>query len=102
MLLCGFECSLSLTLLRAFTLKVPGKSCLISVECLFSMTLVPGWSGNQTMSIYSSLAKISREEGVRALWKGNGVTVLHRLPYSSVNFYVYEQLMDLMEGEAGG
>jgi len=25
-----------------------------------------------------------------------------RLPYSSVNFYVYEQLMDLMEGEVGG
>ena len=36
---------------------------------------------------------------MRALWKGNGVTVLHRLPYSSINFYAYENIMDWLEGE---
>lgn len=36
---------------------------------------------------------------MRALWKGNGVTVLHRLPYSSINFYAYENIMDWLEDE---
>ena len=35
--------------------------------------------------------QIVQREGVRALWKGNGVTMLHRLPYSAVNFWAYEQ-----------
>jgi hypothetical protein len=38
------------------------------------------------------LAGLCRQEGVRALWKGNGVTIIHRLPYSSVNFWTYEQV----------
>ena len=29
----------------------------------------------------------------QALWKGNGVTIVHRLPYSAINFFVYERLM---------
>ena len=29
----------------------------------------------------------------QALWKGNGVTIVHRLPYSGINFFVYERLM---------
>lgn len=32
---------------------------------------------------------------MRALWKGNGVTIIHRLPYSSVNFWTYEQVNEL-------
>ena len=36
-----------------------------------------------------------REEGVRALWKGNGVTIIHRLPYSGANFWTYEQVNEL-------
>lgn len=35
--------------------------------------------------------RVFREEGVRAFWKGNGVTIVHRLPYSSINFFAYEQ-----------
>ena len=66
---------------------------------LQSTGVVHGWSGSAGMGIYAALAKIAREEGVRALWKGNGVTVLHRLPYSSINFYAYENIMDFLEGE---
>jgi hypothetical protein len=66
---------------------------------LQSNGVVHGWSGSAGMGIYAALAKIAREEGVRALWKGNGVTVLHRLPYSSINFYAYENIMDFLEGE---
>lgn len=41
--------------------------------------------------ILNEASRILREEGVRAFWKGNGVTIVHRLPYSSVNFFAYEQ-----------
>jgi solute carrier family 25 phosphate transporter 23/24/25/41 len=42
-------------------------------------------------SIWHEASRVIREEGVRALWKGNLVTIAHRLPYSSVNFYAYER-----------
>lgn len=35
--------------------------------------------------------RIVNEEGFRAFWKGNMVTVIHRLPYTAVNFYAYER-----------
>lgn len=31
-----------------------------------------------------------KREGVLSLWKGNLVTIIHRLPYSAVNFATYE------------
>ena len=66
---------------------------------LQSTGAVPGWVPGQNQGVLTALAKITREEGLRALWKGNGVTVLHRLPYSSINFYAYENIMDFLEGE---
>lgn len=42
-------------------------------------------------SLQETVRQIIQREGVRALWKGNGVTMLHRLPYSAVNFWAYEQ-----------
>ncbi|KAK4778175.1 hypothetical protein SAY87_018362 [Trapa incisa] len=41
--------------------------------------------------IWREASRIIREEGFRAFWKGNLVTIAHRLPYSSMNFYAYEQ-----------
>lgn len=41
-------------------------------------------------SICREALRIVNEEGFRAFWKGNLVTIAHRLPYSSVNFYAYE------------
>lgn len=41
-------------------------------------------------SIWHEASRIISEEGFRAFWKGNLVTIAHRLPYSSVNFYAYE------------
>jgi len=29
------------------------------------------------------------------LWKGNGVTIVHRLPYSAANFWTYEKVNEL-------
>jgi solute carrier family 25 phosphate transporter 23/24/25/41 len=36
-------------------------------------------------------SRIINEEGYRAFWKGNLVTVVHRIPYTAVNFYAYEK-----------
>lgn len=42
-------------------------------------------------SMWQEASRIVNEEGFRAFWKGNLVTIAHRLPYSSVNFYAYER-----------
>lgn len=41
--------------------------------------------------IWREASRIISEEGVRALWKGNLVTIAHRLPYSSISFYAFER-----------
>jgi solute carrier family 25 phosphate transporter 23/24/25/41 len=47
------------------------------------------------LSIGREASRIVSEEGVRAFWKGNLVTIAHRLPYSSVNFYAYEHYKEV-------
>jgi len=41
------------------------------------------------------LREVVKREGFRALWKGNGVTIIHRLPYSAANFWTYETVNEL-------
>lgn len=41
--------------------------------------------------IWKEAVRIFREEGFRAFWKGNLVTIAHRLPYSSISFYSFER-----------
>ncbi|CAI5736782.1 unnamed protein product [Hyaloperonospora brassicae] len=43
-------------------------------------------------SMGSAFAKVLKNEGVLAFWKGNGASVLHRFPYSAVNFFTYEMI----------
>lgn len=43
-------------------------------------------------SVVGAFSKVLKNEGVRALWKGNGASVLHRFPYSAVNFFTYEMV----------
>lgn len=42
-------------------------------------------------SIWHEASRIFREEGFGAFWKGNLVTIVHRLPYSAISFYSYER-----------
>jgi Mitochondrial carrier protein len=42
-------------------------------------------------SIWREASRIVYEEGFKAFWKGNLVTIAHRLPYSSISFYAYER-----------
>ncbi|RAL52357.1 unnamed protein product [Cuscuta campestris] len=52
-------------------------------------------------SIFHEALRIVNEEGFRAFWKGNLVTIAHRLPYSSVNFYAYEQYKKILKSIPG-
>eukprot|EP00551_Chaetoceros_affinis_P006946 CAMPEP_0203683844 /NCGR_PEP_ID=MMETSP0090-20130426/47730_1 /ASSEMBLY_ACC=CAM_ASM_001088 /TAXON_ID=426623 /ORGANISM="Chaetoceros affinis, Strain CCMP159" /LENGTH=365 /DNA_ID=CAMNT_0050552999 /DNA_START=1654 /DNA_END=2751 /DNA_ORIENTATION=- len=42
------------------------------------------------------LRKIIERGGILSLWKGNGTSVLHRFPFSAINFYVYENMLSLL------
>lgn len=46
----------------------------------------------QPPSLRQAFSAIVRNEGLAALWKGNGATIVHRLPYSAINFWAYERL----------
>ncbi|XP_058099440.1 uncharacterized protein LOC131243846 [Magnolia sinica] len=52
-------------------------------------------------SIWREASRIVCEEGFRAFWKGNLVTIAHRLPYSSVSFYAYERYKNLLQSILG-
>jgi len=43
-----------------------------------------------------AFAKTIERGGIWSLWKGNMTSVLHRFPFSAINFYVYEHTMDLL------
>ena len=43
-------------------------------------------------SLYSVGARVLKEEGVLSFWKGNLTSVIHRFPYSAINFTVYDRL----------
>ncbi|GFY93228.1 mitochondrial substrate carrier family protein [Actinidia rufa] len=48
-------------------------------------------------SIWREASRIVNEEGFRAFWKGNLVTIAHRLPYTAVNFYAYERYKSMLK-----
>lgn len=52
-------------------------------------------------SIWREALRIINEEGFRAFWKGNLVTIVHRLPYSAVNFYAYERYKSYLKSLPG-
>lgn len=45
-------------------------------------------------TLSSGLKKIVERGGILSLWKGNGTSVLHRFPFSAINFHVYENMLD--------
>ncbi|KDO35724.1 hypothetical protein SPRG_00502 [Saprolegnia parasitica CBS 223.65] len=79
-----------------------GKTCtaplsrltiLFQVHSMVSAT----HKGKFSDSLPQAFMKVVRNEGVVSLWKGNGASVVHRFPYSAVNFFTYE----LMKGSFG-
>jgi solute carrier family 25 (mitochondrial phosphate transporter), member 23/24/25/41 len=47
-------------------------------------------SMGSSRGILSSLRSVVANEGYMSLWKGNLVSVIHKVPYGSVNYYAYE------------
>jgi solute carrier family 25 phosphate transporter 23/24/25/41 len=47
-------------------------------------------AAGSNFSLVESLMYVIRTEGYRSLWKGNLVSVMHKMPYGSVNYYAYE------------
>lgn len=50
------------------------------------------------MSLKGGMDKIVERGGILSLWKGNGTSVLHRFPFSAINFYAYEKMLDILVG----
>ncbi|GLI61495.1 hypothetical protein VaNZ11_003823 [Volvox africanus] len=50
------------------------------------------------MGVLTALRHISATEGICALWKGNLVTIMHRIPYSATNFFTYESTKRALQG----
>jgi solute carrier family 25 phosphate transporter 23/24/25/41 len=48
------------------------------------------------MSLSGGAQKILERGGIRSFWRGNMTSVLHRFPYSAINFFVYENTMDML------
>ena len=72
------------------SLTSPKVSPMLQVQAL---KVAPTAAGQ--LSLNRAFSHIVRQEGIAALWKGNAVTVIHRLPYSAINFWAYERLTEL-------
>ncbi|KAI4306759.1 hypothetical protein L6164_030008 [Bauhinia variegata] len=76
------------------------KTCTAPLARLTILFQVQGMHSNvatlRNTSIWQEASRIVSEEGFRAFWKGNLVTIAHRLPYSSVNFFAYERYKKLL------
>ena len=50
---------------------------------------------NNFMSLLYESKRVVQEEGILAFWKGNLASVMHRFPYSAINFSIYEGVKSL-------
>ena len=51
-----------------------------------------------SMTLGGGMSKIIERGGIRSMWRGNMTSVLHRFPYSAINFFVYENILDELTG----
>ena len=65
-----------------------------------SLVTTKGHRPRFAMSMTEGVQKIVERGGVRSLWKGNGTSVLHRFPFSAINFFVYENVLDGLNGRS--
>jgi solute carrier family 25 phosphate transporter 23/24/25/41 len=58
---------------------------------LSRMTILYQVSGSGPQNgLLANIKSVAEREGFRSLWKGNLVSVIHKVPYGSVNYYAYE------------
>ncbi|XP_049411711.1 uncharacterized protein LOC125874739 isoform X2 [Solanum stenotomum] len=77
------------------------KTCTAPLARLTILFQLQGMHANaaslKKASIWQEASRIVREEGFRAFWKGNLVTIAHRLPYSSISFYAFERYKNMLQ-----
>ncbi|CAL9059396.1 uncharacterized protein LOC135650567 [Musa acuminata AAA Group] len=77
------------------------KTCTAPLARLTILLQVQGMHSDvatlRKASIWREASRVVYEEGFRAFWKGNLVTVVHRLPYSSISFCSYEWYKHLLQ-----
>lgn len=49
------------------------------------------------MTYNEGIKKIIERGGILSLWKGNVTSVIHRFPFSAINFYVHENMLDFFK-----
>jgi len=49
------------------------------------------------MSLRGGVEKILERGGIRSMWKGNLTSVIHRFPYSGINFFCYETIIGILK-----
>ncbi|XP_077216240.1 uncharacterized protein LOC143850855 [Tasmannia lanceolata] len=81
------------------------KTCTAPLARLTILFQVQGMHSDvatlRNASIWHEASRIVREEGFRAFWRGNLVTIAHRLPYSSISFYAYERYKHILQSVPG-
>lgn len=83
-----------------YTPKIKGLPPAASAVLHSTATATATSPTTPTMSVWQALRAVVQREGVRSLWKGNGVTIIHRLPYSATNFWTYETVNELWKQHA--
>ncbi|ETV65806.1 hypothetical protein H257_17546 [Aphanomyces astaci] len=83
---------------KTFTAPLSRLTILYQVHSMVTPTHKDKFSG----SLSQAFMKVVRREGVFALWKGNGASVVHRFPYSAVNFFTYEWMKDAFDTRQSG
>ncbi|KIZ05503.1 Thylakoid ADP,ATP carrier protein, chloroplastic [Monoraphidium neglectum] len=73
------------------------------IKLLFQVQAVPssGASPSSYTGVLQAAAKIYREEGPLAFWKGNGVNVVRIFPYSAAQLAANDQFKRLLAGGGG-
>lgn len=54
----------------------------------------------QYSGMMDAVRRIAREDGVTALWKGNGTNVLRIAPYSAIGFFSFDRFFRIMSQDA--
>jgi len=73
-------------------------SRLTILSQVHSLVTTKGDRPKFSMTVTEGLNKIIQRGGFMSLWRGNGTSVLHRFPFSAINFYVYENVLDITSG----
>lgn len=76
------------------------KTCtapLARMTILYQVQALSPAAGGGHLGIAAAVRQVVQAEGLRSLWKGNLVTIIHRIPYSAVNFFTYETTKEALK-----